>query len=227
MCNARTLLFQGEDFVLRLLHPSIPGLEQIVVPETLRPRLLHFAHHSKRAGLPERTRMFSYLRRSYYWPLMAAYIASKVRSCPHCALNLLHLIRRKQPVRFFPLKQPLEYVSVKLLGPLPRTKAGNRFILMMADRFTKPPQVVQMKRTTCLDVTKTFSTHYVFKHGGPKEVLSDKGPQFARNLYQNTCRIFGISNTFISAYHLYTNGQVDSLNRSIAAILRCYVSDHP
>lgn len=127
----------------------------------------------------------------------------------------------------FPSKQPLESVGVDLLGPFLKTKTGNRFILVMADRFTELTQVVPLKRTTGLDVPKVFASHWVFKYGAPKEVLSDNGPQFAIKLYQNNCRINGISNTFTSAYHPQTNGQVDCFNRSIAVMLLCYVSDHP
>lgn len=49
----------------------------------------------------------------------------------------------------------------------------------------------------------------------------------ASKLYQNTCRILGISNILTSAYQPQTNGQLERLNRSIALVLRFYVSDHP
>lgn len=58
-------------------------------------------------------------------------------------------------------------------------------------------------------------------------MLSDNGPQFAIKLYQNTFRILGIVNNFTSAYHPLKNGHVKHFNRSIAAMLRLYVSDHP
>lgn len=153
--------------------------------------LLHLAHDGKIVGHPGRTRMFTRLRRTYYWPLMAADIAATVRSCPHCANNRLLLIRNKQKMRLFPATKPLEQVSVDLLGPLPRTRAGHRFILVIADRFTKLTQVVPLRRSTGLDVAKAFASHWVIKYGAPKEVLSDNGPQFASKLYQNTCLVMG------------------------------------
>lgn len=76
--HADSFFFKAEDGVLRFRHPSIPELEQIVVPESLRPRLLHMAHHSKMVGHPGRTRIFANLRLTYYWPLMATNIYSTV-----------------------------------------------------------------------------------------------------------------------------------------------------
>ena len=42
--------FEDDYGVLRRRHPTIHGLEQIVLPETLRPRILDLAHYSKFAG---------------------------------------------------------------------------------------------------------------------------------------------------------------------------------
>lgn len=138
-------------------------------------------------GHPGRTKMFSHLRRTYYWPLMTAYIASTVRSCAHCVSNLLRLIHRKQPMRLFHAKKNLGSVAVDILDPLPKTKEGNRLILVTADRYTKLTKFVPLKRTNFLDVTKVFASNLVFKYGAQKDVMSDKGPQFARKLYQNKC----------------------------------------
>lgn len=73
--------------------------------------MLRLAHHLKLADHPGLTLMFLHLRRTNYWPLMAAYIVSIIQSCPHCAHNRLHLIRRKQPTCLFPAKKPLECVA--------------------------------------------------------------------------------------------------------------------
>lgn len=118
-------------------------------------------------------------------------------------------------MRLFPATQPLESISVYLLGPLPKSKTGNRFTLVMAYRFTKLTQVVHLKPTTRRDIAKAFASHWVFKYATLKEVLSGKGSQFASKLYHNTCSVLGIANTFTTAYRPKTNGQVERFNRSI------------
>lgn len=102
-------------------------------------------------------------------------------------------------MRLFPAPHTLVSVVVDMLGPLPKTEAGNRSIPVMADRFTKLTKVIPLKHTTGLEVAKAFLPHWVFKYGPPKEVMSHNGPQFASKIYQNTCRILGIWNTFMSA----------------------------
>ena len=39
--------------------------------------------------------------------------------------------------------------------------------------------------------------------------------------------VLSIENTFTSTYHPQTNGQAERFNRSLTAMLRCYVEDHP
>lgn len=99
-------------------------------------------------------------------------------------------------MRLFPAKQPLECVSVDLLGPLQNTKAGNRFNLVMTSRFMKLTEFVLQKHIAGLDVAKEFLSHWVFIFWFPKEILLDNQPQFASKIYQNTSCILGILNIF-------------------------------
>ena len=185
------------------------------------------AHHAVLGGHPGQTRMTDTLRRTYYWPQMAADVLATVRSCPPCAKNRLRLIRKSNPMKLFPATTPLECVAMDLLGPLPASKAGNKYILVITDRFTKLTQIVCLRKTTAYIIAAAFCSHWVYKYGTPKETLTDNGPQFASKFLQETCQILGVANTFTSAYHPQTNGQCERYNRTLAAMLRCYVDENP
>ena len=58
--------FEGPDGLLRRHHPREAGIEQIVLPDTLRPRVLQLAHHTKLSGHPGQIRMYYHVRRTYY-----------------------------------------------------------------------------------------------------------------------------------------------------------------
>ena len=57
-------------------------------------------------------------------------------------------------------------------------------------------------------------------------VLTDNGPQFAAKFFEAVCIINGIKHVFTTAYHPQTNGQVERFNKTLAARLRHYVSEH-
>lgn len=72
--------FEDDDGLLKRKPPSDPTLTQVVVPETLRARLLTLCHTPVIAGHPGQNRMYYAMRRSYYWPNMAVDIAMTVRN---------------------------------------------------------------------------------------------------------------------------------------------------
>ena len=218
--------FEDEGGILRRKNPHHPEYPQIVVPASLRPRILSLAHYHKLAGHPGQSRMYYTMRQRFYWPHMAADIQSTVRNCHACAKNRIRLRKRTNPLKTFPATVPLRHVSIDILGALKKTKRGNRWILVMTDRFTKLTQVVPMKKITAQHVAIAFVEHWVFKYGPPKTLLSDNGSNFASKLFQRMCSYIGVANMYTSTYHPQTNGQVERYNRTILAMLRNYVNEH-
>ena len=225
--------FEGDYGILRRRHPTIHGLDQIVLHETLRPLILDLLHYSKFAGHPRQTRMYRHLRTTYYWPQMAADVYKTVRTCNACAKNRVRLRKRRvrlrkrtHPLRLFPARSPVEALSIDILGPLTKTKKGYRFLLVLPDRFTKLTQAIPLRRIDAYTVAVAFVEHWIFKYGPPRTLISDNGKQFAAKFFQAVCSLLGLLNIFTSTYHPQTNGQVERYNRTILAMLRNYVNEH-
>jgi hypothetical protein len=53
--------------------------------------------------------------------------------------------------------EPLEFVAIDILGPLTKTAHGNRFLLVISDRFSKLTRTTPMRTTTALAVAKEFA----------------------------------------------------------------------
>ena len=158
---------------------------------------------------------------------MAVDCYATVKNCVTCAMNRVKLRKRAKVMRLFPAKAPLEFVSSDLLGELIRTRRGNRFVLVIVDRFSKLLRTVPMKRITAIEVAKAFVHHWVFVYGQPLSLFSDNGPQLAASLFIDVCRILGVKNVFTKTYHPQCNGQEERFNRTIINALRHYVADHP
>ena len=218
--------FEDGGGLLRRKNPHHPDYPQIVLPASLRPRLLSLAHYHKLSGHPGQTRMYYTMRQRFYWPHMAADIQATVRNCHACAKNRIRLRKRTNPMQLFPATEPLRHLCIDILGPLKKTKRNFRWILVITDRFTKLTQVISMKKVTAQHVAIAFVEHWVFKYGPPKTLLSDNGSNFASKLFQRVCGYAGIANLYTSTYHPQTNGQVERYNRTILAMLRNYINEH-
>ena len=222
-----TLYFEDKDGMLCRQHARDQTMIQAVLLSSLRHRLLRLAHHTPIAGHPGQTRLHRRLQRSCYWPHMAADISATVRECTPCAKNRLRLLRKASEMKLFPATAPLDSVAIDILGPLLKSSRGFIFMLVISDRFTKLKQVVPLKRITAYDVAVAFVEHWVFKYGAPATLLSDNGSQFVAHFFRRVCNILQVHNIFTTTYHPQTNGQVESFNRTLAAMLRCYVEDNP
>ena len=215
--------FEGPNGLLRSRHPREPDTEQVVLPDTLRPRVLQLAHHAKLAGHPGQTRMYYNVRRLYYWTHMAAKIFATVWNCTTCAKNRHKLRKQTNPLKLFPATKPLASLCIDMLGPLTKSKRRYVFLLVITDRFTKLTRVIPLRKITAYNVTVAFFEHWIFPYGPPECVISDNEKQCAAKFFQAVCEQLGISNVFTSTYHPQTNGQVERYNRTILAMLRNYV----
>jgi hypothetical protein len=110
-----------------------------------------------------------------------------------------------------------------ILGPLPKTEHGNRFLLVISDRFSKLTRTVPLRTITLLGVAKAFCDAWVFSYGPPCYLLTDNGTLFNAKVFLSVCRELGIAKIFTTAYHPQTNGQVERFSRTIINSLRGYV----
>jgi transposase InsO family protein len=199
--------------------------KQIVVPASMRPKLLHLEHCPQTAGHPGSTRMFRSMRRRFFWPKMAQDVAETVRQCAMCAKNRIKERARTSFLKLFPASEPLEYVSMVILCPLPKTQHGNRFLLVITDRFSKLTRTVPLRTISALAVAKAFCEAWIFAYGPPCYLLTENGAQFAAKFFLAVCRELGIAKVFTTAYYPQTNGQVERFNRTILDALRNYVRE--
>ena len=159
--------FENHQGVLKRTHPFDPDIVQVVVSRTLRARLLRLCHNPVIAGHPGQNCMYYALFREYYWPHLAADVASTVRGCRTCATNCIKLRKDLNRLSLFPATRPLESLAIDILGPLPKTNAGKRFLQVITDRFTKLAQVVALRSVTAYTVSVAFCESWVFKYGVP------------------------------------------------------------
>jgi transposase InsO family protein len=113
---------------------------------------------------------------------------------------------------------------MNILGPFLRTKHGNRFLRVIADRYTKVTRTVPLRAVTAHSVARAFVDQWVYVYGPPVSLLTENGPQFTAKFFQAACAELGISRVFTTAYHPQTNGQVERYNRTILDSLRAYVA---
>jgi len=137
------------------------------------------------------------------------------------------LRRRTTPLTLLPATEPLTELSVDIFGPIPASKKGNRFILVITERFAKLTKGVALRRITTMSVASAIIDAWVSTCGPPDRILSDQWPQFMSIFFIAVMKMLGIETARTTAYHVQTNGQVQRYNRTMATQLRHCVADDP
>ena len=209
------------------LSRYVEAFPQIVIPQTLKSRVLYIRHHAKLGAHPGGKKMYGTMRRFLCWLSMAVDAYAVSRNCVSCAKNMIYVRQDRNFLKLFPAKAPPEFVAIDILGELIRTPRGNYYKLLISDQFSKLVRTVPLKKVAASEVAKAFVHHWVFPYDASIWLLSDNGKQFIEKHFRETCRMLGVKNLYTTTYDPQINGQVERFNRTILASLRHYVADHP
>ena len=66
---------------------------------------------------------------------------------------------------------------------------------------------------------KIFRDNIWSKHGLPRKVISDKGPQFVAQFMKDLHKLTGVKANLSTAYHHQTDGQTEHVNQGIEQYL--------
>uniref|UniRef100_A0A3B3DF81 Gypsy retrotransposon integrase-like protein 1 n=1 Tax=Oryzias melastigma TaxID=30732 RepID=A0A3B3DF81_ORYME len=158
----------------------------------------------------------------YYWPTITQDVEEWVKSCHRCQLNdpIKTVARVLHPIK---VKEPWEVLGMDLIGPLPETREGNKYILTMTDLFTKWVIAEPLKTKTAAEVSAILTTK-LYTFGMVRKIITDQGKEFVNQLNDSIFTMLNIKHAVSSAYHPQTNGQDERTNQNIKRALRKYVN---
>ena len=110
-------------------------------------------------------------------------------------------------------------MAIDVFDPLPRTKAGNKYVLVLMDYTSKWPEAYALKNVTTETGVKCLIDMTV-RVGIPEEVLTDNGSNFVSKTMREYCTTMGIEQIKTSPYHPQTDRMVERFNATLKRLLR-------
>ena len=190
---------------------------QIVVPEGMQKKVVAQAHSI--CGHMGVAKTFEQVQRNYYWPGFNKSVEVFCKVCDTCARN------KVVPMPRFPMKPieviavPFHMVGVDIIGPLVRTRAGNRYILTLIDYFTKYTEAIPLPNQEAETVARALEEIFA-RHGMPAVILTDQGSNFESKIIKSICSLFGIEKRRTTPYHPQTDGLCERFNGTLKSLLR-------
>jgi hypothetical protein len=195
-------------------HPDRP---LTVVRVTEAETILYNMHSDPTAGHFAFDGTFQRTIARYFWPQMGQDIKEYIKACTTC--QRFGGTKRKEPLHPIRVGQPFDRVGIDLVGPLPITTHGNRYIIVATEYLTKWPEAKAIPSKNAEHIAQFFYDDIICRHSCPKELLSDQGTEFCNQLVNALCNKHKVKHALSSAYHPQTNGLVERFNQTLCCAL--------
>ena len=121
-------------------------LIQLVVPESLREKVVSLAHDTLLSGHRGSSKTLNRVLQEFYWPGINNFVLKYVSSCDLCQRNVSKGTVGKAPLGSLPVTgTPFSVVCVDLIGPLSPQSDGNRWILTIIDMCPRFPECIPLR----------------------------------------------------------------------------------
>lgn len=156
---------------------------QLLVPEIYRADIIKSLHDAVTAGHLGVNKTLSRVRERFYWPGIGSYVKDWCRKCEQCSARKNPPKSYKAPMKLYNVGAPMERIALDIMRPLPMTKQGNRYILVIGDYFTKWTEAFAIPDQEAETVAKKLVHEYICRLGVPIQVHSDQGRNFESALF--------------------------------------------
>ena len=107
------------------------------------------------------------------------------------------------------MQRPFQTVGIDLLGPLPTSLKGNRYVLTVLDHFTHWPILIPVPNKEARTLAEALFTNVILEHGAFERLLSDRENTLAAPVVASLMELMKTRRCFTSAYQPSTNGMVE------------------
>ena len=222
--------FRKDGILMRKWRPpEVPAshewkvIYQIVLPTKHRSDVLSLAHETPMAGHLGVNKTYRKILNHFYWPGVRKDVKQFCRTCHTC--QLVGKPNQKPPPA--PLKpipvttEPFSHVIIDCVGPLPKTKDGNQYLLTIMCASTRFPEAIPLRNIKAPKIVRALIKFFTLV-GLPKSVQSDQGSNFMSHLFQDVMLQLGIKQVKSSPYHPQSQGALERFHQTLKTMMRAY-----
>lgn len=199
-----------------------------VIPKSRRNEILKLCHDEPTSAHFGIFKTYQRILENYYWPKLRYDVSRFVKRCQICLGSKASqggrygLMGSEKKVRF-----PFQCLSLDLMGPFPRSKAGNTMLIVVCDWLTKFVLVKAVHRATTKNIIKFVENEIFLIFGVPQILMVDNGPQFISSEFRKFTANYSVQKVWYNAvYHPQIN-YVERTNRVLGSAMRSFITnDH-
>ena len=179
-------------------------------------------HNSPLGGHQGYEKTLDKIKRQYMWQGLYKDVRKFINECEECQRSKAgNPTKMPMQISDTPSK-PFEKVYLDIVGPLPETASGNKYILTFEDDLTKFMECVPLQNMEATTVAKAFVERIICRLSIPEKLITDQGTNFQSQLFRECCKLLKIKKIATTAYHPQSNGSLERSHRPLADYLRIF-----
>ena len=183
--------FHLEDGILvcQLRNSNNPS-RQVVVHIALRQTIVEQLHNN--AGHLGIRKTFEKVKERFFWPGYEQDVKDAVQRCDRCQRQNHPISKHQAPIDTIESEYPFQKISWDIMGPLPATTRGYKYILVVTDLFSKWVEAFPLVTTDSVTLAKVLVEEVVCRYGVPQYLHSEQGANLVSEVIQSLCTLLGI-----------------------------------
>ena len=131
---------------------------------------------------------------------------------------------RHHPLGNIPTGHRWDQIAMDILDVCASTLDGYRYILIIADYFSKWKEAFPIKNKCADTVADVLVDKIILRFGMPLVIHSDQGREFENGLMKSLCTLLGCVKMRTAPYHPESDGMVERFNRTCLMMLSMFVN---
>ncbi len=181
----RYLEIQGEKVVCDIST----GQQRPIIPVADRRDVFRAIHELVHVGIRATRRLMT---ARVVWRGMSSDVSAWCQDCQLCARGKASQ-QHTAPVQPIPIpERRFTHVHVDLVGPLPTSAEGFKYLFTMVVRSSRWLEAAPLKSMAAEDCVETLISSWVARFGVPTIITSDQGRQFISSVWAGLTKLLGI-----------------------------------
>jgi hypothetical protein len=177
--------------------------------------MMNLYHDTPVSGHKGVKKTYAAMKVDLVWTNMEKDIAKYIGKCKTCQ-QYKNYDNRKNPYKTTPIpSRCFDEISLDVVGPLPVTSSGMKYILVIQDRLSRWISFLPMNNTSAETTSRVFLKDWICVYGPPKKILTDRGRNFVSAYFQGLAKLLGAKPVNTVAYRPQANGMNERTHRDL------------